>query len=199
MDDGVIKFKIDWQKGTSPDFDGKSDLMHWRDQMYVLGLIGFDKTYQVGYGNISAKSANARSFVISGTQTGHIAKLGWEYYTEVTHYDIEANALKCTGPVKASSESLTHAAIYEADSRINCIIHIHHNEHWPKLLNHVPTTNVAVPYGTPEMAYEIKRLFAQEKVKSGDIIAMAGHEGGLISFGSNLAAAAEPYLKLVGS
>ncbi len=199
MDDGVIKFDINWQKGASPEFASIIELIYWRDRMYELGLIGFDKKYQVGYGNISCKVSREKSFVISGTQTGHISKLGSEYYTLVTDYNIQRNSLFCKGPVKASSESLTHAAIYEANEAIQCIIHIHHDEQWKKLLHSVPTTDGKVAYGTPEMAFEIKRLFEMENMKSGALIAMAGHQGGLLSFGANFKEAVAPYLKLFGS
>ena len=41
-------------------------------------------------------------------------------------------------------------------------------------------------YGTPEMAYEIVRLFKVSDVRSRQIFAMAGHEGGIVTFGENL-------------
>jgi hypothetical protein len=40
--------------------------------------------------------------------------------------------------------------------------------------------------GTPEMAYEIMRLFTMSDVPSGEIFVMAGHEGGIVTFGKNL-------------
>lgn len=196
MDDGVIKFDISWEKGDAPQHEHLVDLLSCRDRMFDMGLIGFDEKYQVGYGNISLKQAKGKGFIISGTQTGHLEKLGVAHYTAVVNYNIDQNALHCNGPVKASSESLTHAAIYEADDTIKAIIHIHHNTQWAHLLNKVPTTDKAVPYGTPQMAYEIKRLFADGHVKHGDIIAMAGHQGGLITFGKTMEEAAEPYLDL---
>lgn len=196
MDDGVIKFDISWTKGTAPEHRHLDELLKWRDRMFQMKLIGFDERYQVGYGNISLKEEVRQGFIISGTQTGHIGQLDSEYYTTVTDYDIDKNALHCKGPVKASSESLTHAAIYEADESIKTIIHIHHDEKWAELLNKVPTTNKSIPYGTPEMAYEIKRLFGEGLVHPGDIIAMAGHQGGLITFGKTMEEAAQPYLEL---
>ena len=196
MDDGVIKFQIKWEEGAPIDHPVLMDLMYWRDRMYELKLIGFDKRYQVGYGNISIRIPGSNEFLISGTQTGHIRNLKAVHYTRVVSYDIDRNGLTCVGPVKASSESLTHAAIYEADQSIQAIIHIHHDEQWKNLLNKVPTTNETVPYGTPEMAYEIKRLFSDEAVSQGDIIAMAGHQGGLITFGNTLKEAAQPYLSV---
>lgn len=194
MDDGVIKFHLDWQEGSAPAFQEMEQLMYWRDRMYDLGLIGYDEKYKVGFGNISVLPNALPNFVISGTQTGHLPQLDAAYYTEVTGYNIPDNCLTCKGPVKASSESLTHAAIYEADPEIRAVIHIHHDAQWEAWLDKVPTTSAEVPYGTPEMAAEIHRLF-RENDSNPEVIAMAGHQGGLISFGSTPEKAARPFLK----
>ncbi|MCE7990829.1 MAG: class II aldolase/adducin family protein [Roseivirga sp.] len=195
MDDGVIKFRLDWQEGKAPGFPEMEELLLWRDRMYELGLIGYDEKHQVGYGNISVLPEALPNFVISGTQTGHIQNLAAGYYTEVTGYSISENQLTCRGPVKASSESLTHAAIYEADSEIRAVIHIHHDAQWETWLGKVPTTSEKVPYGTPEMAAEIHRLFLENDSHQ-EVIAMAGHQGGLISFGTSLEEAARPFMEV---
>ena len=59
------------------------------------------------------------------------------------------------------------------------------------LLDRVPTTSKAAAYGTPEMAYEIMRLFKTSDAQRREILAMAGHEGGIVSFGKNLQRAFE--------
>ncbi|MBO3697883.1 class II aldolase/adducin family protein [Roseivirga sp. E12] len=196
MDDGYIKFKIDWQEGSAPDYPEMDDLIMWRDRMYDMGLIGYDENYKVGFGNISILPSINKNFIISGTQTGHIERLKAEHFTEVTDYSITKNQLSCLGPVKASSESLTHAAIYEADQNIRAVIHIHHDQQWEAWLDQIPTTNKDVPYGTPEMAFEIARLFKENN--SFNLLAMAGHQGGLIAFGENLKEAAQPFLEVLG-
>jgi hypothetical protein len=81
---------------------------------------------------------------------------------------------------------MTHAAIYEADPTVNAVIHGHHLAVWARLLGTVPTTSAAVEYGTPEMAREIGRLFRESDVQERRIIAMAGHEEGLLSFAGTL-------------
>lgn len=195
MDDGVIKFRLDWKEGPAPAFPELKELIYWRDRMFELGLIGYDNQYNVGFGNISLLPAGRKEFVISGTQTGHLPNLKAAHYTEVTDYSIADNHLACLGPVKASSESLTHAAIYEANPDIKAVIHIHHDIQWEVWLGKVPTTSPEVPYGTPEMAAEIHRLF-EENERWPEVIAMAGHQGGLISFGKTLEEAARPFLKV---
>jgi ribulose-5-phosphate 4-epimerase/fuculose-1-phosphate aldolase len=91
----------------------------------------------------------------------------------------------CKGPIKASSESLTHAAIYRSDKKTNAIIHVHNLNIWTSLIDTVPTTLKHVQYGTPEMAYEIMRLFKETNFRE-KIIVMAGHKSGIITFGNNL-------------
>lgn len=183
IDEGVIKYNFNWVKEqlsviVSPD------LKEWRDKMYELKLIGEYSDVNIGYGNISEKLGD--NFLISGTQTGKIYPIRNNHFTLVTQYDINKNCLTCKGEIKASSESLTHAAVYEADESIKAIIHIHNKAMWVKLLNQVPTTNKNVPYGTPNMALEIKRLFQETNVVHDKIIVMAGHDEGIIAFGKDL-------------
>ena len=90
------------------------------------------------------------------------------------------------GKISASSESMTHAAIYEASKKVNAVIHTHNTEMWKKLLNKVPTTAPGAEYGTPEIANEVKRLFNETDLMEKKIFVMAGHEDGVISFGKDL-------------
>jgi ribulose-5-phosphate 4-epimerase/fuculose-1-phosphate aldolase len=80
---------------------------------------------------------------------------------------------------------LTHAAIYESDPSTSAMIHCHDSVLWAALLDRVPTTSKAVAYGTPEMAHEITRLFKETDVRNGKMLVMAGHEGGIVTFGKN--------------
>ena len=189
LDEGYIKFDIQWDVGEAPNHPLMDKLKTWRDKMYNLGLIGFYEKFQVGYGNISIKTE--KGIIVSGTQTGHIPQLGNRHYTLVDEYDIDKNSLHCIGPVKASSESLTHAAIYECSKDINAIIHIHHKSFWENTLNIIPTSSNSVPYGTPEMAYEIFRLYKETDFSKSKIMAMAGHDEGIIAFGNSLEEAGE--------
>ena len=42
-----------------------------------------------------------------------------------------------------------------------------------------------VPYGTPEMAREVQRLFRETDVRTRKIFAMAGHTDGIVAFGQD--------------
>jgi len=57
---------------------------------------------------------------------------------------------------------------------------------WNKLINKIPTSSPDVEYGTPEMAFEIHRLFKETDLSAKQILVMGGHEEGIISFGENL-------------
>jgi hypothetical protein len=92
---------------------------------------------------------------------------------------------------------LTHAAIYSYQPQVNGIIHVHNPKIWRKLLHQVPTTRLEIPYGTPEMAREMFRLFDEENLGEGKILVMAGHEDGFLTFGHNLKEAGEILLGFI--
>ena len=85
-----------------------------------------------------------------------------------------------------SSESLTHAAIYESDATAGAVVHCHCSRLWAAILNEAPTTSNAVEYGTPEMANEIMQLFKRTDVQRRKIVVMTGHEAGILTFGKDL-------------
>jgi ribulose-5-phosphate 4-epimerase/fuculose-1-phosphate aldolase len=183
IDEGSIKFNCQWINEPLSIII-PAELLNWRDKMYELKQIGYYPELNIGYGNISLKMP--QGILISGTQTGNIYPIQPEHFTLVTNFNLDQNKVICRGLIKASSESMTHLAIYQSDKSINAIIHIHNFSLWQNLTNKVPTTNKNVLYGTPEMAKEIYRLFQETNVKQEKIIVMAGHQEGIISFGFSL-------------
>jgi L-ribulose-5-phosphate 4-epimerase len=188
-DEGVIKFNCQWTKSAPLDEAWIRELNFWRDKIYQLGLIGLNGD-GIGYGNISIRFRK-NQFIISGSGTGKFKKLTEEHYALVTDYDVEKNAISSTGSIIASSESLTHAMIYEHADDVHAVMHVHHFKTWKKLLNTLPATAENIEYGTPEMAKEIARLFNEQKLSQHKIFAMAGHYEGIVSFGMSLPQAAE--------
>lgn len=183
IDEGTIKFNCQWIKQPL-SIPVPDELLGWRDRMYELNLIGYYEDINIGYGNISVKTP--QGILISGTQTGNIYPIQPQHFTLVTDYDLDRNIVECKGLIKASSESMTHIGVYQCDESINAIIHIHNLTLWQNLMDKVPTTKKEVPYGTPDMAKEIFRLFKESNVKQEKIIVMAGHEEGIITFGSSI-------------
>jgi ribulose-5-phosphate 4-epimerase/fuculose-1-phosphate aldolase len=125
-------------------------------------------------------------FVITGSATGEIPELEPGHYVRVNSFNIEDNAVQCIGPLKASSESLTHAAIYSADPGANAVVHVHSIELWNELIYKVPTTNPSMDYGTTGLAKDILKLFKESDVYEKRIIIMAGDRAGILTFGHDM-------------
>lgn len=196
-DEGYIKYDIDWIPGPAPDTKGASELEACRRPLFEAGLIGEYKDLGIGYGNISRRSTGKGLFLISGTQTGHLETTNEQHYSLVTHVDVATNTVRCEGPVKASSEAMTHAAIYALSDAIEAVVHVHSKALWAQYINRLPTSDPAIAYGTPEMARDFARLYAEAGFDRSGVAVMAGHEEGLISYGPSLEVAAKRILALV--
>lgn len=196
--EGYIKFNcIRTNKDISIPSETFDELSVWRQKMFENGLIGVYPD-GIGYGNISARAA-VGGFYISGTATGSLAVLSQEHYALVNTWQTELNSLTCTGRINASAESLSHAAIYDSLSGAGAVIHIHHRQMWEKYINRVPTTPAAVWYGTPEMAFEIRKIVQNLNSKQDTILVMGGHEDGILAWGETLEEAGEIILKYLFS
>lgn len=190
--EGIIKFRIEYTPtGPLPD-DELRELNAWRKILVMLKLLGQDPTRYAGYGfgNISHRlepydaSPEQRRYVITGTQTGHIADLGPEHFVVVNECHPAANMTVAEGPIKPSSESMTHGAVYAADPEIRWVMHVHSPEIWRNAARYgIPTTDASIPYGTPEMSAAVLALFDATDVAERRIFSMGGHEDGIVSFG----------------
>jgi L-ribulose-5-phosphate 4-epimerase len=180
-----VKFTYERAGANIGAFDGLADLNAWRRKLLELRLIGVDSN-GVGFGNLSVRDGATTYFYITGSATGGLSELACADCARVVAYDLAKNWLRYEGSAVPSSESLTHAAIYEADPTTCAIIHFHDAILWASLLERVPTSSKRVSYGTPEMAYEIMRLFKISNVRSRKLFVMAGHEGGIVAFGKSL-------------
>ena len=183
--DGYIKFHCQWIKGKPIPATKLKKVNQWRSKLFAYGLIG-SHGQGIGYGNISIRLGKANNFLITGSATGQYKTLSGQHYAVVANYDFKADRLTCRGPIQASSESLTHAAIYQSIPNVKAVIHVHSLKLWRKLLYKIPTTAKNVTYGTPAMAEEMIRLLKLPSTKRKKIIALAGHKPGLIAFGRNL-------------
>jgi ribulose-5-phosphate 4-epimerase/fuculose-1-phosphate aldolase len=198
IDEGYTKFSVDWTDREALSDPAVSELERWRKPLFDAGLVGCYEKEGIGFGNISVRWTEPGQFIISGTQTGHLPVTGREHYAVVTAYDLAGNRVSCRGAVQASSETLTHAVIYELDPSVKAVVHVHDPGMWEHLKAMAPATRKEVSYGTPEMAAEFGRLFRETDFKDVGIAAMAGHESGVISIGPSLAAAATRVLTLHG-
>jgi ribulose-5-phosphate 4-epimerase/fuculose-1-phosphate aldolase len=180
-----VKFTYARARAEIPAFDELVGLNACRRRLRALRVIGVDSN-GIGFGNLSVRDGETNNFYITGSATGGLPELTAADCVRVVAYDFASNWLRYEGAAIPSSESLTHAAIYESDPSTSAVIHCHESVLWGMLLDRVPTTSKSVAYGTPEMAYEIMRLFKANDVRSMKILVMAGHKGGIVSFGKNL-------------
>lgn len=185
IDEGYIKFSANWEKSAPFTDPAMLVLNEFRQKVYDLGLIGaYDNG--IGFGNISCRVANEGLFYISGSKTGNFPKLDASHYALVTEVSAKDNQLSCTGPIIASSESMSHAVIYEECPEVNGVIHVHNLALWNELMHKVPTTDASAPYGSPEMVESIRRLLDETDLRQQRIFVMEGHEEGIFVFGKDL-------------
>ncbi len=180
-----VKFTYHCVRGDITPFDQLAELNAYRRKLLEQRLMGLDSN-GVGFGNLSVRDGVSKNFYITGSATGGLPELTPMDCVQVVEYEFARNWLRYEGAAIPSSESLTHAAIYESDSSTSAVIHCHDSGLWATLLDRAPTTSKCVAYGTPEMAYEIMRLFKESDVRSEKILVMAGHEGGIVTFGEDL-------------
>lgn len=180
-----VKFTYERAVPELAPFAGIVELNAYRQELLERRLVGVDSS-GTSFGNISIRDGGTSNFHITGSGTGGIRELMPADCAKVVAYDFERNWLRYEGSTIPSSESLTHAAIYETDARAAAVIHCHDSTLWAALLNKAPTISNAVGYGTPEMAYETMRLLSITDVEIRKILVMAGHEGGIVTFGKNL-------------
>ncbi len=180
-DEGVIKFKFTLKRAPAPEMIQVIALEKWRALFYRLGLIGEYPNEKIGYGNLSSR-VQKKSFIITGTQTGHLPHLQAHHYTKVIDCDLKKGLVSAEGLIPPSSESLTHWAIYEASSNIQYVFHVHHPELWNTMKNdpEVDAIPEDVAYGTLEMAEAAQQVIGS---KTTGILVMKGHEDGILSYG----------------
>jgi len=193
--EGVTKYYLDFSRCPGRVFPGVDRLDGWRTLLHRLRLIGQEPTRYggLGYGNISHRigpfdtAHQQLRFIISGTQTGQLERLGVNHYCTVLAVEQSQNRVVAEGPVKPSSEALTHAAVYASNQRIRYVLHVHSHEIWSQTQQlKIPATPREVAYGTPQMAAAVGRLLCSKEMAERPIFSMSGHEDGIVSFGRTL-------------
>lgn len=196
--EGVIRFAAEHRTAAAaPDRTGAlaCALSSWREILAQTGLVGQDPARYggAGYGNVSGRlppypgDRGARAFLITGSQTGGKKHLSLADYCVVERYDERRNWVRSSGPIMPSSESLTHGALYDLSPRIRYVLHGHCAVIWrhAEALG-LPTTHPSVEYGTPEMAREMRRLYQTTSLADRRVLAMGGHEDGVVAIGVTL-------------
>lgn len=183
---GIIQYQMDFVPALPVDDSIIAGINSWRRILYQLKLVGQDdQLYQgLGFGNLSRRLSCGNQFVITASQTGHIAELETSHYTVVTDCNLERNRLAAQGPMKPSSEALTHAAVYRTLPEMRYVFHAHNATIWQHAEElGLPSSTPGAACGTQAMACEIERLCTMHAVREGRVIVMGGHQDGIITFG----------------
>ncbi len=197
--EGVIKYDLLYRKTDPIGNHDFSSLSRWYRRFKQADILGqHPERYDgLGFGNISERLDEVR-FLISGTQTGYLASLAPADYSLVTGANASRNRIEAEGPVKPSSEALTHAAVYAFDASVQFVFHVHSPHIWSqRAVLCLPETSAEIAYGTAEMANEMNRLYRQGAFDNKKVLAMAGHEDGIIGFGCTGDEAGEEIMSLL--
>ena len=209
VDEGAIKFEAAHRESPlAPRRFGEAAcrLIAWREIFAKTGLVGQEPGLYggFGYGNVSCRVGppslprRRRAFLITGTQTSGKACMSLADLCVVESCQPRRNRVESYGPIMPSSESLTHGAIYDLGSHIRFVFHAHSPVIWRRAeALRVPTTDRRVAYGTPEMAREVERLWRGSALPDLGMLAMGGHEDGVIAFGRSAEEAGEVMLRFL--
>ncbi|MCP3963379.1 MAG: class II aldolase/adducin family protein [bacterium] len=209
IDEGVIHFQaVHRQRPLEARRFGEAAcrLIAWREILARTGLVGQQAELYggFGYGNVSCRVGppsaprRRRAFLITGTQTSGKACVSLADLCVVESCDPRRNRVESHGQVLPSSESLTHGTIYDLGAHIRFVFHAHSPTIWRRAAAlRIPTTDPDVPYGSPEMAREVERLWRGSSLSELRILAMGGHEDGVIAFGRTAEEAGQVTLRFL--
>ncbi|MCP3689493.1 MAG: class II aldolase/adducin family protein, partial [Gammaproteobacteria bacterium] len=199
--EAVIKYRLVFKPAQALLEHDYSSLSKWHRCFKDAGILGQNahRYNGLGFGNLSER-IDQGAFLISGTQTGVLDELTAENYALVSATDIAQNLVEAQGRIEPSSESLSHAAVYALDEQIKFVFHVHSPQIWrARSRLGLPQTDAAISYGTPQMANEIKYLYRQGLFADKKVLAMAGHEDGIIGFGVTASEAGESIMQMLNS
>lgn len=189
--DGVTKYRLEFTSAAPRRFPHYAELNAWRGVLRRLGGIGREPTRYggVGYGNVSvrlpAMEPTVPAFAVTATQTGDLPEIDESHYAWVHYANPVKNHLRACGVLPPSSEALTHAAAYAADTAIGAVFHVHVPVLWQQWQGlRIGNTAAAIAYGTPQMAVAVAAYVGSASGRRVPILAMLGHEDGIISWGA---------------
>lgn len=194
-DEGVVKYACEHEFRDCGGGARLMELIGARDALRATGLLGVD-AHGVSYGNVSVRVGDPEAFLISGTQTGWLEVTNSSHYAWVSDCSLEDNRVVSHGRTAASSEALTHYAVYRAVPGFVAVVHVHDRQLWERHRGLLPTTDPTVEYGTPSMAREIERIVGLGEFVRDGLLVMGGHKDGLIAAAPDLALAVSRMLNL---
>jgi ribulose-5-phosphate 4-epimerase/fuculose-1-phosphate aldolase len=201
--EGAIQFQLEHSRRALDPVEAEAAVLAlagWRRILRQTGLIGRrpERYEGAAYGNLSVLATGAAAgggsippFLITGTQTSDLEELTAGQLVRVEACELERNAVRSSGMVYPSSETLTHAAVYEAAVGAGAVLHVHSREIWT-LGAHLglATTSAAAACGTPQMALGVRQVVSRCGGPSSGLLTMGGHEDGVLAWGPDAASAA---------
>jgi methylthioribose-1-phosphate isomerase len=182
--EGYVKYTAVHTPAPAIEAPHWAELNKARTQLHHLGLVGVTPQ-GIGFGNVSIRF-QGEEFLISGTATGASPELTPAEYCLVNSFDLAQNRIVSKGPVQASSEAMTHGAVYRSCSGANCVMHIHFGAIFNGMIRDgCPATAKNAAYGTPEIALALAQCVQELGANEGAVV-LVGHDEGVIVWGSTV-------------
>jgi ribulose-5-phosphate 4-epimerase/fuculose-1-phosphate aldolase len=192
--EGYVKYTADHTTAPAVEPPLWMELNGARTRLYDLGLIGVLPN-GIGFGNVSIR-IRGDEFLISGTATGGNRVLTPHEYCMVNSFSLEKNRVTTSGPVRASSESMSHGAVYRSRASVICVIHIHSRKIFDAMLKDGSiVTPAEAAYGSPELARAIASR-AREADSDRCAMVLMGHDEGVLAYGASVREALDLTLEL---
>lgn len=163
-------------------------LRGWRTILKRLDLLGQDPARYdgFGFGNLSVRDPHRpEQFIITASQQSGADTLEDDGLVRIVRSDLDRFWVDAIGRQPPSSETLTHAMVYQADARMNWVFHVHCSPIWRQAAAlRLPVTPAQVGYGTPAMAHAVAALLDDHP--GGPLtFATLGHEDGVFACGAS--------------
>ena len=183
--EGKTKFQVRHETCVCCRESDVVELTKWRNKFKAAGLVGQDATKYggLGFGNLSKRMPDG-TFLITACQTGLQENLTPDEYVTITAFDPSQNLVCSKGMRHASSETMTHLAVYDSNQGVRFVFHVHSPEIWTARDNlGLPTTSPDVECGTVEMNSEVRQLLKEREYFQKGVLAMGGHADGILAWG----------------
>lgn len=172
----------------------------WRSVFKRLGMLGQDPARYggLGFGNLSGRdSEQPAEFVITASQTAAAPSIADGDLVRIANANPARFWVDACGRHPPSSETLTHAMVYQADPSVGWVFHVHSPDIWRQAETlALPATAGDVPYGSRAMVEAVSRLLSEHRARP-LVFASLGHEDGVFACGDSADAAGGALVSLL--
>lgn len=188
--EGTIRFAyaLDTPDGPVAHPAMLAALNGWRAVFRRLGVLGQESGRYggLGFGNLSARDPERPDeFLITASQTAGAPALTDHELVRITHSNPGRFWVDATGHHPPSSETLTHAMLYQADETLAWVFHLHSPDIWQQAeALYLPATGETVPYGSPAMVDAVAGLLTRHPARPLVFVTL-GHLDGVFACGSS--------------